>query len=871
MLLSRGEIVGPYVIVRPLGAGGMGDVYLARDTRLRRDIALKVLREEGAPDQARVRRFEQEARAASALNHPSIVVVHDVGEARSGSPPGLVRYLAMEFLDGEALSSALRERPFDTHRCLDIAVPLADALARAHESGIVHRDLKPSNIILTAGGHPKLVDFGIAKLRVNGADGAWTAPGTSEDTLTSPGTLLGTVGYMSPEQARGEPATATCDQFSFGCILYEMLAGRRAFQGASAAEVVSAILRDEPEPLDRFNPSVPPPLRWLIERCLAKSPADRYVSTRDLALELRTIRDHVREVGPSSGRAAAVDERRRGRWKVWTTALVVVAAVTAVTLAVVLPPRPQPEFRPLTFRRGLVGHALFAPNSDAILYTASWEGQPARTFQTLPGSEGFDRSLDAAEQFPLSYAADGSQVLVLLGVFRPGTNMRGTLAWWPALGGKAREILEDVSWSDWNDAARFFAVSRDAGPERVLEARDAAGAVQRTLFRTDGGISCVRISPDGRRVAFIHHPNLYMQRGEVWVVGSDGADARALTPTFDQLLGLDWNRRTGEVWFSGAPANFWGSTVWAVGLRGRPRSVYALPSMHILTSVAPSGDRCLFRDVDDESTLVVRVPGQPLRNMTWFGWTVVTDLSPDGRRVLFYDGGATEKTHGTWMRSIDGGDAVRLGEGVPSRFSPDGKWIVMPTRPSEGPSQLALLPVGPGQRRSLTSSDAPHEWPVFVGPTTLLFVRPHGAESGVWRMEIDGTGARYLGAPGCQAPEPSPSATHFVCVGEGGRALFVYPMDPGAGRKLHELEPGQEFKYSRWGRRGDTIHAVARDRRFLTLRAATGDVLSQEVLPLPGAGPYDNLIGAALDADAHVQTYSVAQRRSGLFLMTNVK
>ncbi|HEY3204365.1 MAG TPA: serine/threonine-protein kinase, partial [Thermoanaerobaculia bacterium] len=282
MILSPGESFGDYTILGPLGRGGMGEVYRARDARLGREVALKILPDDAAEDPERIRRFEQEARAASALNHPNIVVIYETGEARPSGRDRPMRFLAMELLDGEPLSALLAGGGLPLKRTLDYACQIADGLSRAHESGIVHRDLKPSNIVITRDGHLKILDFGLAKLRSLSPEDK-TLEVTTDPTLTSPGTLLGTVGYMAPEQVRGEPATAASDQFSFGCILFEMLAGQRPFQRSSPAETLSAILRDEPPPLEQFHLNVPAPIRWIIERCLSKPPRDRYASTRDMA------------------------------------------------------------------------------------------------------------------------------------------------------------------------------------------------------------------------------------------------------------------------------------------------------------------------------------------------------------------------------------------------------------------------------------------------------------------------------------------------------------------------------------------------------------------------------------------------------------
>jgi serine/threonine protein kinase len=286
--LFAGARLGPYEVVSRLGAGGMGEVWRARDSRLQRDVAIKVLPSEVASDTGRLKRFEKEARSASALNHPNIVTIYDIGSSDS------VSWIAMELVEGKTLRELLHVGPLPIKRVLSIAAQVADGLARAHEAGIVHRDLKPENVMVTKDGLVKILDFGLAKPSYTGAD---SGKGTNipTETGTGAGVVLGTVGYMSPEQASGQPVDYRSDQFSLGSILYELATGRRAFQKKTAVDTLSAILNDEPEPMSAITPQAPTPLRWVVERCLAKDPESRYVSTKDLARELATIRDHLSE------------------------------------------------------------------------------------------------------------------------------------------------------------------------------------------------------------------------------------------------------------------------------------------------------------------------------------------------------------------------------------------------------------------------------------------------------------------------------------------------------------------------------------------------------------------------------------------------
>ncbi|HEY7573983.1 MAG TPA: serine/threonine-protein kinase, partial [Thermoanaerobaculia bacterium] len=292
MTLSAGTRLGSYEVLAPLGAGGMGEVYRARDIRLGREVALKILPEEVSSDPRRMARFEQEARSASALSHPNIVTIHEIGESDGRS------YIAMELVDGSTIRELVVAGPLPVRRILALGAQAADGLAKAHAAGIVHRDLKPENLMVSRDGFVKILDFGLAKL-IEPQSRELSAAPTLAQPETQPGTVLGTVGYMSPEQASGQPLDFRSDQFAFGSILYEMASGEKAFTRKTAAETMSAIIREEPEPLARRRPELPVLLRWVVERCLAKDPEERYAATRDLARDLAAVRDRISEVSGS--------------------------------------------------------------------------------------------------------------------------------------------------------------------------------------------------------------------------------------------------------------------------------------------------------------------------------------------------------------------------------------------------------------------------------------------------------------------------------------------------------------------------------------------------------------------------------------------
>ncbi len=363
MSLAVGTRLGPYEILAPLGAGGMGEVYRARDLRLGRDVAIKVLPDALVSDRDRLLRFEQEARSASALNHPSIVTIYEIGQADS------VSYIAMELVLGETLRDVIVEGPVPTKRVLAFAAQIADALAKAHEAGIVHRDLKPENLMVTREGFVKILDFGLAKLALP-ASGEISAMPTLAKPETYPGVVLGTVGYMSPEQASGRPVDFRSDQFSLGSILYEMVTGKRAFSRGTTAESLVAIIREEPEPIGSLVPHVPASVRWVIERCLAKDPEERYASTRDLARDLTHLRDHLSEVGSEA--APVILARRLG----WLGPALIAGLLLAAALAAfaAFRARRQPPVRPMRFSVPIPPGATYAPGEVDRGFAVSPDG-----------------------------------------------------------------------------------------------------------------------------------------------------------------------------------------------------------------------------------------------------------------------------------------------------------------------------------------------------------------------------------------------------------------------------------------------------------------------------------------------------------------
>src|SRR4051794_121890 len=399
MPLSPGTRLGSCEILAPLGAGGMGEVYRARDTALGRDVAVKVLPPDFASDPDRLRRFTQEAQAAAALNHPNILAIHHVGTER-GAP-----FIVSELLEGETLRDQLNAGAVPVRKAVEYAIQVANGLASAHDKGIVHRDLKPENLFVTRDGRVKILDFGLAKL--TGAEGRTIEDRQTVTAGTSAGMVLGPVGYMSPEQVRAQPVDARSDLFSLGAILYELVSGRRAFHGETPADTMSAILREEPEPLTASTVGVPPSLERVVRHCLEKNPYERFQSARDLKFDLSEIiaSPSGSSSSPQMSGIAPVPTaaRRPGLFVIGALACLALAAAAGLGWwAHRAPLPPQPTYQRLTFRRGTIATARFAPDRKTVVYGAAWEGAPVETFLV---------TTDSPESRPLGVA--GSDVFAV--------------------------------------------------------------------------------------------------------------------------------------------------------------------------------------------------------------------------------------------------------------------------------------------------------------------------------------------------------------------------------------------------------------------------------------------------------------------------
>jgi Tol biopolymer transport system component len=810
-----GSRLGGYEIRKRLGSGGMGEVYRARDLRLERDVALKVLPEESAGDPARVRRFEREARAASALTHPNIVTVYEVGSA------GSLSFIAMELVEGRTLREFTRHGPLPLKRALDFASQVAAGLAQAHEAGVVHRDLKPENVMISKEGVAKILDFGLAKRMPFEGD---ASPG--ETTLTNEGSIVGTVGYMSPEQAAGRPVDFRSDQFSFGSILYEMATGARSFQKKTSVETLSAILNEEPKPVGQLNPEAPLALRWIVERCLAKDPERRYYSTKDLARDLDTLRDRSSE---SAGIALspAVPPRRAFALRLAAAVLLLAAALLAGKLLLKQAAPPPPTFRRLTFRRGLVISGRFAPDGQNIVYSAKWGDEPQRVFLSHIGSP---------ESLPLPLP----DFTMLLGVSRAGElglSLRappmffspdpiGTLGSVPLAGGSPREMLEHVQSADWSPRGDGLAVVHD---ERL------EFPIGKVLYQ-EGAVGGARFSPKGDRIAILEirddHACLSVvdlsgKRTELARLASGSEISNASSMALH--TGFSWSPDGEEVWYDQGAGVTQGrfNSIMAVSLAGRSRVLLRSTGQHVVLDVSQDG-RLLLSIGDVRSPVLYARAGDPTeRDLGWLSMPQTAGVSADGKAVLMNEygpggGGAA------FLRKTDGSPAFKVMDGAADALSPDASWVA-----ALRDGGALLVPTGAGESRTLSRHDFTYEGVSWFpdGRRLLVMGREKGRESRLYLQNISGGRLTPLSTEGVESGLVSPDGTLVIAAQSGGP--WIYSVAGGERRQVPGLS--RDEYVASWCQDGRSVFVTVAERlpfRIYRVEVSTGRRQLWKTLPV---------------------------------------
>ena len=681
--MNSGDTIGAYRVHGKLGAGGMGEVYRASDSKLKRDVALKVLPAAVASDPDRLARFQREAELLASLNHPNIAHVYGLEE--SGGTAALV----MELVDGDDLSWRIARGAMPIHDVLAIAQQIAGALEAAHDRGIIHRDLKPSNVRVRPDGCVKVLDFGLAKAVSSG--GANLATVTA---LSSAGTIIGTPAYMSPEQARGEATGPETDIWAFGVVLFEMLTGVSPFGRPSSAETLSQVLTATADE-SLLSPAIPAGIRRLIRRCLEKDPRRRWRHLGDARIEIEEALAGPAGADRSAAAAAnpaAMSRRQALRYGAAAVALAGAGAAGAVMLDRRLRHAAAPHFRRLTFRRGLIRSARVAPDGQTVYYGALWDGDSCRVHGgRLDSPESSPLELPAANVLAVSRTGE---LAISLGAQALGIITSGTLARVPIGGGAPRPIVEDAKFADWSrDGANLAIVRRVDGRDRL---EYPIGNV--LVAGSEKGLGFLRVAPDGRSVAFVEYRDSGQLFGRVAIVDQAGT-VTGLSPEYLNIHGLTW--RGTEIVYTAAEDRSFLRALHVLAPGAAPRTLARTPGNMTVWDALPDG-RLVIAQTDDRSVTSVRLHGATDdRELSWLDATLLAGLSRDGRQVLFTEigmGGGPEWS--AYLRGTDGSPAVRLGVGRALALSPDARWAISirATRPSP---YLELLPTGAGESRRI--------------------------------------------------------------------------------------------------------------------------------------------------------------------------
>ncbi len=858
MPLQADTRLGHYQILAPLGAGGMGEVYRARDTRLGREVAVKVLPAALSGDSERLSRFEREARAASSLNHPNIVTIYDIGTSDSAS------YIAMEIVRGVSLRELLTDGPVAARKLLDIGAQIGEGLAKAHAAGIVHRDLKPENVMVTDDGLVKILDFGLAKLAEpdSGANEATHAPTVSG--ATEPGIVMGTVGYMSPEQTLAKAVDFRSDQFALGAILYELSTGRRAFARESVPQTMAAIIQEEPEPIVARNPAIPAPLRWIVERCLAKEPRGRYASTEDLARDLATVRDHLSEATSSVAVPAALAEPVRPRSRV--AAAIATALLLALGLAVWRMasrdffwknPLAGAKFTRLTDWEGSELDAAISRDGRFVAFLSDRDG-PFELWVTQVGSGEFLNlsrgrfpALYIEDVRTVAFADDDLHVRVRVGPSSPTLAFASATWLVPTIGGSPRPFLAagaiEVGWSP--DRART--VYHLPGPGDPIFVADRKGSNEVEISKGKAGIHqhYPIWSPEGRYIYFVRGIPATFEM-DVYRVPASGGIPERLTDDHARSAYLAFlDERT--LLYTATRPDREGSGLYAMDVRNRiPHAVSFGLEEYLSIDASADGRRVVAtvarpdrniwaapiseRVADDAEVHRYRIP--PVRaTAPRYGRDYILYLSPrDGPDGLwkFRDGVETELWRGRdgavaaapavsadgsriafsvripgrgslQTMGSDGTSPRRLAETLDVRdapsWSPDGKWIVVAASEGGEDQPLFLVPVDGGRPERLVGGIA-HS-PVW-SPDGRFIVYAEGRQGRSWQLKAVTPDRRPFPLPDLWVPfnrNPQrflPDGRSLVVMRGEARQQNFWRVDlaSGALTQLTDLKPGFETR-----------------------------------------------------------------------------
>lgn len=847
-----GRLVGHYRILEKIGAGAMGEVFRARDERLERDVALKLIRPASSDNPDHLRRFELEARAAAALNHPNILAIYDVGF--EGTSP----YIVSELLEGKTLRQRLDDGHISVRESSGYALQIAQGLSAAHDRQIVHRDLKPENLFITNDDRIKILDFGVAKRRA--------LPEDEEDirnmpTVTKHGTVIGTVAYMSPEQLRSKNVDHRSDIFSFGAILYEMLTGRRAFRGETDVDTMTAVLREEPAAGNLDQASIPPAYQDVVKHCLEKDPENRFQSAKDLTFALQTV------TGSSPVKLAPFRKPRRAVSNALPWAIAAVLAAATILLAIThRTAEAPPTYRRLTFEAGTVYTARFAADGQSVVYGAAWDNKPVRLFTTV-GQSNLTQPLAFTDANLLAISHSNELALVLRGTHSGQLEtLNGMLADAPLAGGSPREVLQDVRWADWDAGGKLAVVHYAEGHARLEY------PIGNVLYESGGWISNIRFSPKGDGIAFMDHPALWDNRGTVQHVDLQG-HVRALTEEWASESGLAWRPDGKEIWFSAIEKGN-SLKLMAVDVSGKLRTLLDLPVAITLQDIAADG-RVLISLNSKRLALAYSTLGErDSVDLSWHDWNSARDISADGKMILFDDASeAAGPAYAVAVRNVDGTLPVRLGEGSAGGMSPDGKWAISIST-SQSP-QITLLPIGPGQPRTINVTGLAH---IHNGLARFLPDGEHiaavGDEAGhaarCYLIDLSGK-ARPATPDGVLCGPLSPDSKFIVGVAPD-RSIALYSLAGGAPRLIPHVNGN--FAAQQWSEDGSSLfgyHSGEFPTKVYRVDIKSGtETAVQELRPGVPSGVV--LIAPIIvSRDGKRFAYSYNQTMSALYLVSGLR
>ncbi|HUX46300.1 MAG TPA: protein kinase [Terracidiphilus sp.] len=794
MPLEPHTLLDHYEVLAPLGAGGMGEVYRARDARLNREVAIKVLPKSYSADPERLRRFEQEARAAAALNHPNILSVYHLGSLNG------VPYIVSELLEGETLREKLSHGPLSFRRAVNVGAQIARGLAAAHEKGIVHRDLKPENLFLTRDGLAKILDFGLARMTQTGGMGSGSNGPHADQTL--PGMVLGTVGYMAPEQVRGQTSDPRSDIFAFSAILYEMLTGRRAFQRPTSPEIMTAILHEDPEPLAQLAPATPFALQRVVQRGLEKDPEQRFQSASDMAFALEALSDStglthsmpaLKEHGPATRRVAA-----------WAS-LAAVLLAGAVAAYLWMQPSPVPQVgNYVQLTHDGLQKTLIGTDGARLYMTLINSGQEDVATIPLQGGQITNLPMPGQNMIPLNVTSDGVRFLLVAG---QGFPQVGPLWSLPVLGGSPRRLGDTVGDSAaWSPDGKTLAFANGGD----LYLADADGGNPRKLLTVKQVINDLDWSPDGQHLSF--DTSDFAQTGNagtgvgnqsLWEVAANGSDLRPMLgkwhPAADQCCGA-WTadgkyflfQSQGQIWALPTKQRIFHGAAAPIQLTSSPMSLHSpVPSLDgkqiFVVGRTYRGELNRF-DSKQKAFL-------PYLNGISAEWL---DFSKDGKWVVY----VTYPEGSMWKSRTDGSDRTQLTfapfRPVLPRWSPDGKTIAffefpggrekpghMFTIPADGGTPQALMPRDPNNEQDANWSPDGSKL-VFAGDANDAAVAYAGQDVRILDLKSRQV-TTVPGSEGLYSPRWSPDGSHMVAMTGDSARVMLYDFQT---QKWTELTSG---------------------------------------------------------------------------------